>query len=116
MYTAGRFDAGPGQRLSAIGSNAFQLTALTSFTVPANVTMLGNDVVSGCPLSSMTFLSAEAPHLNFYHSKPIYLYQKLDSNENVLGPDPDFRVVLAGDAAGHEDGLSVRLAGCHVPL
>lgn len=88
--------------LSAIGSNAFQLTALTSFTVPANVTMLGNDVVSGCPLSSMTFLSAEAPHLNFYHSKPIYLYQKLDSNENVLGPDPDFRVVLAGDAAGHE--------------
>ena len=64
--------------------------------------MLGNDVVSGCPLSSMTFLSAEAPHLNFYHSKPIFLYQKLDSNENVLGPDPDFRVVLAGDAAGHE--------------
>ena len=88
--------------LSAIGSNAFQLTALTSFTVPANVTTLGNDVVSGCPLSSMTFLSAEAPHLTFYHSKPVYLYQKLDSNENVLGPDPDFRVVLAGDAAGHE--------------
>ena len=88
--------------LSSIGSNAFQLTALTSFTVPANVTTLGNDVVSGCPLSSMTFLSAEAPHLTFYHAKPVYLYQKLDSNENVLGPDPDFRVVLAGDAAGHE--------------
>lgn len=48
-----------GDYLTSIGNNAFQNTALTSFTLPASVTSVGTNILNGNEITTLTIASVD---------------------------------------------------------
>ena len=57
--------------LRTIGNYAFRNTGLTSFTMPAGVTLSGIYIVDSCPLTSITLLPTTPPALKGTYTYPL---------------------------------------------
>ena len=91
--------------LSYLGLQAFLRSGLTELTIPSGVDNVGADIVTGCPLTFITFTGAVPPIMFTGWGTSYTSFKTIPDPDDDFAviPDPDFRVVLTGEAEGHEE-------------